>query len=205
MDLGFTEETVKEISGAAKAVGGAVLAVTVFFKWMLPRVACFVVRKSYIRYLRDAHRLHFDMSNIRRAAGLERVVFFTGHNGGKLPEISKPFYVSAHDWSIDDAHRDLFPSFGYQNVPADAGYVTLLLEMATNGVVRAFPDNMDPSSVIYRIYHAEGVRDSYWFYVGAIDSQMAFISIASVKGLISSDSLIKAEVIINRIRKNMCC
>lgn len=201
MDIGIEKEKLEVIAAIVKPVCGAIIASYGFTRWILPRLAGLVVRKSFFRYFNDFHRMNFDMDEIRFTTGAHRVAVFRAHNGGGLPQMGKPFFVSSLHWSLDATHSLRFPADGYQSTPVDASYARLLQELLARRAVHADPKAMQPGDIVARIYQAEGIVDAYWFYLAAVDSELSFISVASYTRPFTPEEVTKMEMTVNRMRK----
>lgn len=201
MDTGIQKDWLETVAAIVKPVCGAIVALYGLTKLVLPRLAAIIVRKSFVRYFTDFHQLAKDMDTIRCLVRAERVVIFSGHNCGGLPEIHKPFFVSSLHWSVDADFLAQFPAEGYQDIPVDDPYVTLLMDLSIQGQVHADPERMAENSIIARFYRNEGVRDSYWFYLAAVDNQLSFISIASYTRRFTPGEVTDMEIAVNRMRK----
>jgi hypothetical protein len=140
------------------------------------------------------------MVAIRRTTRAHRVIMFSGHNCGGIPSIGKSFYISSIDWTLSPEHEENFPVDGYQNMPVDAPYKVMLQEMTANGVIHIDTTTVPLSALIGRIYAAEGVKDAYWFFLGCIDNQLSFMSVANYERKFTPDEVTRMELGVNTIR-----
>ena len=200
MELGIEGEKLEALAKITGAVSTAIVAAASFCKWVLPRLASRVVRKSYVAYFEDAHRVRRDMDGIRRESGAHRVIMFSAHNCGGMPCVGKPFYTSSLDWSLNTEHESRFPSDGYQRLPVDAVYIGMLLEMTKAGHLRVNVAALPADCMISRFYAAEGVVDSVWYYIAGVDSQLAYMSVANYERKFTDAELTRIELSVNTIR-----
>lgn len=201
MELGIEKEKLEAIAAIVKPVCAAVVATYGFTRWVLPRLAALVVRKSFVKYFSDFHGMNAEMEAIRFATGAQRVAVFRAHNGGGLPQMGKPFFVSSLHWSLSPDHARRFPEEGYQSTPVDAAYARLLEELLARRNVHVDPKTLQSADIITRIYQSEGVVDAYWFYLAAVDTEMSFISVGSYTKPFTPEEVTRMEMIVNRMRK----
>ena len=183
-------------------VGGAIIALyglSRASKHILPKLASKVLRKNYLSYFENFHEIARDMDGIRSATGAHRVVIFNGHNCGGNPDISKPYFVSAMHWSLDESHKGHFPDGGYKDIRVDGTYVNLLLQMTMEGSVWVNP-KIIPESLIRRIYMAEGIVDSVWFYITSTDTNYHFVSIANYERLFTDYEKTKMQIAVDGMK-----
>lgn len=199
-------QTITAIGGATVATLGCIFA---FFKWLLPWST-----KSYNNYrrerddkltedaLKDFHEMCNEMHALKNI-GYERVIIFTGHNTGGIPQPGAPFYASAIHWDVDNEDRN-YPA-RYQNLPLDAACIRALMNVRDQGVVRVTPDNIE--GLTKQLYLIEGVKDSLWINLGIKDRKFYFMSVGMysdtpITELLQTEALVHANNISLLINKD---
>ena len=137
--------------------------------------AFFKLRKIYFRY-RKAVARHDNLLNIGLLQNaqnsltdaeqeidlVDRALLFQGHNGGDIPTIDKPYYVTMITKSVA---RDHLKSLGiYQNIQVDPAYIKLLGHIIKHGYYHFITDKED-DCLLKDYYLTEGVKESIIVYI----------------------------------------
>ena len=189
----------QDSSSWATAVGAVLSAIFAFFKWLLPFLKEWERTRRDIRTVQGFalyQKLYLALEGIRDA-GVQRVIVFSGHNGGGIPRPGSPFFVSALHWSIEA--RDRTTPNKYQNLPIDTGYISMLVDVMDRGELRFHPDDM-PCCQLKDIYLSEGVEDSFVIYLGTKDKQLYYLSAATFHGAMTASQLTEIRLQANVIR-----
>ncbi len=110
----------------------------------------------------------------------DRAIMFNGHNGGGLPDPSRPYYISAIYSETSSAYKLAErPEARYKLVPVDSQYVFTLLQSHQYGSVRLITDDM-PECVLRDYYMTEGVNESIIYFVRMAANIFVFLSVARI-------------------------
>lgn len=132
------------------------------------------------------------------AASCARVLLLSAHNSGGIPTPAAPFYTSAIHWAISAVqHRKAISS--YSNVKVDGQYIAMLLQLQKEGMFH-FKMSENTNSMLHDFYSAEGVKDSYLFYIGIINGQFIYMSFASFNGLFDRQQVTGFKLTVNEVR-----
>lgn len=163
-----------------EGVWGAVSAITVAI--LTPLLAWWIksresnLEKKFSQGLDDS----VDTMNLMttfRDQGAERIILFTGHNGGGIPQGGSPFYVSACHWIVSDGHLDVINN--YKNLLVDTEYMKMLQRLLREEDRTVILDTTKlPNSQLKRYYEAEGVVSSICILLGFANNKMYFLSLA---------------------------
>ena len=114
----------------AAAVGAVLSAIFAFFKWLLPFLTGLgevaTSMRSTLEGFSKYQKLYLALQAIEDS-GVQRSIVFAGHNSGGVPKPGSPFYVSALHWSTRVSRTEEAPP-KYQNLPVDAGYISMLVQ-----------------------------------------------------------------------------
>lgn len=112
-----------------------------------------------------------------RDQGAERIILFTGHNGGGIPQGGNPFYISACHWIVSDGHLDVISN--YKNLLVDTEYMKMLQRAIReeDRTVEMLTAKM-PQSQLKRYYEAESVHSALTIILGFANNKMYFLSLA---------------------------
>lgn len=109
--------------------------------------------------------------------GAERVILWTGHNGGGLPAGGSPFYTSAVHRVIAQGHMDI--TANYQNILVDGHYIKMLLRAASDSERMAvLTTKKMPECQLRRYYEAETVVESLIIVLGVARNSLYYLSVA---------------------------
>lgn len=171
MEKSYIEAIVGSVTSLILGALGAI-------KWLLPWMAA---RKTAAHAERYQEGLTALASALRRMEGMlkdiapcGRVLLMSGHNGGGMPRIGSPYYVTCVHHVHDSTVNPGMPP--YVHVGVDLSYIELLLKVISDGFVRyEFP----AGAMLTDFYEAEGVQDSVLCYLGVYDKHLYYMSAAS--------------------------
>jgi hypothetical protein len=183
----------------AAAVTAVLSGIFAFAKWLLPFLREWDKSRTDTKTIRGFakyQKLYLALQAIQDA-GVQRAIIFAGHNGGGIPKPGSPFYVSALHWTTEDPDRG-GPS-KYQQLPVDAGYISMLVNAMSSGEIRYKTKEMTPCQ-LRDIYLAEGVEDSLVVYLGTHERQLFYMSAATFYGGLTDTQLTEIRLQANVIR-----
>lgn len=186
----------------SSAVLALVASITGFAKWLLPFLRKWErerLRAQTEQGIRDTQRMYSHLMALE-AAGVPRTIIFAGHNSGGIPKPGSPFYTSAMHWNIDHTIGDPWTPEKYQDLPVDASYSKMLVDLIDNGEVRFTTADM-PSSQLKAIYEAEGVTDCFITFLGIDNKQIHYMSSALYGGELTEDQITEIRLRSNAIRQ----
>jgi len=110
----------------------------------------------------DISLIYEAMHDIVANTTINRVLILATHNGGHEIKPGTKLYGSVLYETVAQPFVSVKAS--YQNIPLDAAYVQVLVELLTNGSVGTVTDTM-PKGVLKDLYEREGVKFSKLFYL----------------------------------------
>ena len=194
------DNSIKFWAGFITAVAGAVITIDKFCEYMQPRMSKWALKKAWAEYLEECGKVQREMDAMRDIHGVERVLFFKAVNCGGFPKLGCKMTTSTLLWSISDSTMHRFPAGGYQDTPLDGHYMKLLQSLQENGVIHVDPENLDHSSQIGRVYHAEKIVDSYWFSLGVKDRSFLYLSVSTSSIKFDEDTRTAMDVHVHNIK-----
>lgn len=154
-------------------------------------------RQNYLG-IKDIAKLYEIFENIVGENFVDRILLFTGANGGGVPKAGKPYFVSATaGWSTNGGHPER-PYSG--RIPPDAFYMASLVEMIEQGSVTFTTETMPPKSHLKAWYKQEGVVQSMMFWLQLDAKELIYCSIASYKAEFTDGQRIKLEMYADQVR-----
>ena len=197
MDL----EKIEKIGSWIAAVLGSL---GILCKWLLPFLASRKHQKTVISGLRTLHAIYSQMERAEDH-GAARCVIFGGHDSGGLPRPGAPYFVSALHWHVPAAQFARIAD--YRELPVDAAYIRMLLDIERNGHVRFDLSPQSPDCLLKRIYQSERVSDSIIFFLAIADSTFFFMTFARYDGRFTDDEItdlgLKAQAIAYEIKHSV--
>ena len=166
-------------------------------KWLLPFVRTCRKKRAIMAGLRSLHVVYLAMERIQ-AAGATRVAIFAGHNCGGVPRIGKNFFTSALHWMLSDGATDRIGD--YSNIEVDSAYIRMLLAVEQDGIYHFDPER-EPECFLKRCYVAEGIRDSYVFYLGTEDNAFLYLSACHHSRQFNPSEVTDIHLIVQTIRQ----
>lgn len=111
-------------------------------------------------------------------SGASRVLIFSAHNCGGVPNLGKPFYTSMIYREFDHDDMDDVPN--YQNIEVDNEYIKILLQLLEERSVNLEVASMPPS--LLRSYlETEGIVENIIHHIGVYDSEYYYMSVGAVE------------------------
>ncbi|MCB1710972.1 MAG: hypothetical protein KDH96_00360 [Candidatus Riesia sp.] len=123
---------------------------------------------------------------------------FHSHNGDGLPNIGKPYKVSAlygtNLVSEDTKNR-------YQNIVVDERYTRMLLEVFEKKGKYVFDVKNEPPGYLKNVYLSEGVQHSIIYFIAVKETGVVFMSVSTHdEEFFTEKGLALIETEINRIK-----
>lgn len=182
--------------------GGGFVALLKFIQWCLEKALSRKKKTTVLEGINSLYRVYAAMEKSLGgpAGGAEcgRVLLLSAHNSGGIPSPAVPFYTSAIHWAISAVkHRQAIS--GYSNIKVDGAYIKMLLEMQRDGMFH-FDMAKNEGSMLHDFYSAEGVKDSYLFFVGVVGGQFVYLSFASFDGILTRDQVTGFSITANEVQ-----
>lgn len=188
----------KGLTSIASAITSLIAACGLAKWWLLYKAK--QRKKNVAAGIAALHDVYSLMEDIRDH-GVDRVILWTGHNGGGIPKPSSPFWVSALHWSVIEGREE--EMVNYQRVHVDAAYIKMLQDMNQNSSVRYKVEEM-ADCLLKRIYTAEGVRESHIYFISVQDQAMFYLSVASyADGVFNENKITNIDLLVERIKFKM--
>jgi len=184
------DEVAEIIAGIAALVTAVAAAIKV-----LPLLRSRRKKRTIVQDLQKLHAVYAAMERFE-SLGATRVVVFGGHNCGGTPSIGRNFFVSALHWSLAPGKVDRISD--YANVSVDAEYIRMLVSLSHNGTFHFDPETA-PDCLLKSYYKAEGISDSYLFFLGIVDRSFLFLSACRHEGLFGPDEVVGMKLAANVI------
>ena len=168
MDYDKTEKLLAGIASILAVIGAGI-------KWYLPYRQSTRQKQSMVQGLKTLHAVYSAMERLQDH-GATRVIVFGGHNSGGIPRPGSPFYCTALHWIVSDAYVDRVGD--YTELQVDAHYIGMLVELEKTGTYR-FDMAGENGSMLKKYYTAEGILDSFLFYLACMDNTFLYMSVCS--------------------------
>jgi hypothetical protein len=194
----------EDIKKVGAWLGGGLASLVSFVKLIVP---WWEARQHHRRVVTGLQTLHTIYSQMERAEalGASRAVIFGGHNSGGLPRPNSPYYTSALHWHVPDSKSARISD--YQELPVDAHYIRMLLDIERDGYVRFDLSANAPDSLLRRIYAAEKIVDSVIFFLCITDHTFFYLTFASYTRRFTDEEItklhLKAQIISKAIRSSV--
>ena len=151
---------------------------------------------KFLTSLRKMYEIYETVDSIGYETGADRVILFSGHNCGGVPEIYKPYNVSGL-YSVG-VPREIFES--YKELDVDPFYVETLLKASEGKPCHIEVDKM-PDCQLKTYYSLEGVVESYIFYIDVVQNNLIYMRVASKqKGRITKNDQTFSALKVNKIK-----
>lgn len=131
-------------------------------------------KDKFLESLRKMYEIYSVIDAIGYETGADRVILFSGHNCGGVPEVFKPYTVSGL-YSVG-VPKEIFDN--YKNLGVDSFYVDALLKASGQCCFFIDADKM-PDCQLKTYYDLEGVKEAYIFYIDIIENNLIYMSVAS--------------------------
>lgn len=182
--------------------GGGFVASLKFIQWCLEKLLSRTKKTTVLEGINSLYRVYAAMEKSLGSRGGEaecgRVLLLSAHNSGGIPSPTVPFYTSAIHWAISAVkHRQAISN--YTKVKVDGPYIKMLLELQRDGMYH-FDMSKNEDTMLHDFYAAEGVKDSYLFFIGIIESQFVYLSFASFDGLFTRDQVTGFSITANEVQ-----
>ena len=187
-------ETIGEILGGIAAVVTAGVAACK----AMPAIRNLRKKRTIVHDLKKLHAVYSAMERLQ-GIGATRVVVFAGHNCGGKPGVGRNFFVSALHWSLATGKTDRISD--YSNISVDAEYIRMLIRLSHDGLFHFDPETA-PDCLLRDYYHAEGVSDSYLFFLGIVDRSFLFLSACRHNGRFSPDEVVGMTLAAHAIKEH---
>lgn len=151
---------------------------------------------KFLKSLKKMYEIYEAVDAIGYGTGAERVILFSGHNCGGVPEVFKPYNVSGL-YSVG-VPKDIFDN--YKELDVDTFYVETLLK-ATAKCCHHIDINEMPECQLKTYYMLEGIVESYIFYIDVVQNNLIYMSVATKhRGSISKNDLTFIGLQTNKIK-----
>lgn len=140
--------------------------------------------------MRDCKEFMLKIGNFKT---VHRVLLLKGSNSGGIPVVGAPYYARA----IEGAGEYTYTMENFSQVRVDYQYIQMLLNLISNKKIEIDVEKL-PECLIRKIYETENVKKSVWFYIGANDLEIFFMSV-STKTEFDLNEIAEIEIIANKI------
>ena len=141
-----------------------------------------IMREKHALGLKDIAEFQSILDQMKPLANVDRVLLFTGKNGGGLPKAGKPYTVNCFfGWSMDPLkHPDQTYKFGLQ---VDACYIDMLVEVLLKGRSVQTTATMDKAAALREMYEGESVVQALLFLLqlDMNSNELTYMSVASYR------------------------
>jgi hypothetical protein len=187
----------KEFVLFAVSLGGASGLSKLFYS----RLTNWLLENKYVKGLNSKKRGHEIVEELA-SMGPDRVLLFDGSNCGGFPRASAPYFVSCTDYAGTGIDEQLLESYK-ERLEVDAHYSGFLVDIIQHGKRYIDTKDLPEDTLMHRIYKAEKVTHSIWYYLGIKDGILKFISVSTHKGNFDSEEMIRLEMKISQLRKEI--
>lgn len=172
--------------------GGAVLAFGMGVLKLAEKAFPYFIKRrtelDVVSGITDQSQAFMLMERAIKDDGAERVVMFTAHNCGAVPDKTRPFYVSsAHVVANTIEHRQR--ASAYKDIIVDSHYIQMLDAMFRDGFYHFKLETESRECVLHQFNTAEGVTDSMLCYLGVWNNSMVYVSFAKFSGLFTTTDI----------------
>jgi hypothetical protein len=181
----------EDIKKVGAWLGGGLASFVSFVKLIVPWWESRQHRRRVVTGLQTLHTIYSCMEGAE-SYGATRAVIFGGHNSGGLPRPGSPYYTSALHWHVPDAKSARISD--YQELPVDAPYIRMLLDIERDGFLRFDLSSSAPDSLLKRIYAAEKIADSVIFFLCITDHTFFYLTFASYTRRFSDEEITKLQL-----------
>ena len=160
--------------------------------WFAERQKRIGQRDNYLGMVEFA-QLYQICDTLVREDFVDRILLFTGSNGGGVPAAGSPYYVTAMaGYSNIPGVR---PERQYSGrLPVDGHYINLLLEVIRSGNVLCTPSEMPDRAYLKAYYTNEGVKQSMLCFLKLDSTKLIYFSVANYKRSFTEDEMAKIEM-----------
>jgi hypothetical protein len=110
----------------------------------------------------DISKIYDSMQNILDKTIMKRILVFASHNSGQEIKAGVKLYTSVFYEKLNSPFKSV--KHEYQDVPLDADYINMLIEIMTKGRIIIRTQDM-PHGLLKAIYEQEGVKLSKVLYL----------------------------------------
>lgn len=158
-----------------------------------------VGRVQHFQGIKEIAKWHSIIESIRALPYVDRVLVFTGRNGGGVPKPGKPYYVCCTGgWStLPDSH----PERLYAGpLIVDAAYMNLIVETIAAGKVLANTEAMPKEAMLRKYYEEEKVIESVFYLLSLDSAEMIYCSVATYTKTFLPHELARVEMVVDQVR-----
>lgn len=158
-------------------------------------------RRAYANGLRLLGEYKYTIDvDLGKLAYIDRLVVFSGQNGGGIPKPGMPFTIrGVYAWS--KRGDDLYSKYNF-DMKIDADYYKMLDELVSHESIVKKTEDMPDSSAMKSFYLEEKVVCAalYLLNISTEDNVMHYISVASYSRAFTREQLIRIEMAVERLR-----
>ena len=142
------------------------------------------------------------IEDIKKIGNVDRVIVFSGKNGGGLPTPGKPFVIRAQTGWSRKAGADPMRRYNF-DIPIDSFYSRMLETLVKDGQYELNTATIPQDARLRTYYLAEGVTHSIMYFLRIIDNELIYMSVASYDRPFSNDERIEVDLAVERVRSVM--
>ena len=180
MGIFYSENWLADLAKLATAISSGAVASYAFVRWWIPRRRQDKNIKRAFRGLAALSRSLSSMEDVvHQKAIADRAIVLAAHNHGGLPHPGRPFFVSAiHACARTKEMTDIIDT--YKDMPVDAAYTEMIIDVFTNGFVLLDVETMKPG-MLKKLYELEKVGQSLIIKLGFCDNSLVYMSYAKLQ------------------------
>lgn len=187
------------------AVGGIITALAaglkdVIIAWM--QRWSMSVRQGMVIRLAAIGEYIESIEDIKRIGNVDRVLVFSGHNGGGLPTPGKPFVIKAQTGWSRKPGADPMRRYNF-DIPVDSHYSRMLETLVKDGKVQLDTHDIPNDARLKTYQTSEGVTHSIMYFLRVIDNEVIYMSVASYDRPFSKDEEVELDLAVERVRSIM--
>ena len=185
--------------------GGAVLACIMALLKAAEKVVPFLIKKrvefDVINGITDQSPIYVEMEKAVSNEGAHRVLMLAGHNGGHVPSVLTPFFVSAiHAAANTVKHRQRASL--YKDIRVDSHYIKMLEVMIRDGSYR-FTTATETPCILKEFYASEGVKDALLCHLGVWNKSLIYVSFSTFGELFTDNQITSLKLRAVAIREKL--
>jgi hypothetical protein len=187
-------ELVVAIIGAAGVIIAAIAigAKGYIAAWFEDRKKRIGQRDNYLGMVEVA-QLYQICDTLVREEFVDRILLFTGSNGGGVPKAGSPYFVTATAGYSNQP--GVHPERAYSGrLPVDGHYIGLLLECIKTGSVVCTPSEMPDKAYLRAYYEKEHVVQSVMHFLKLDSKELIYFSAANYSRKFTPPELAKIEM-----------
>jgi len=165
-------------------------------------------KKKSRQILKDVHagglqslgEYMYVLDKLMRFSYVDRVIIFSGQNGGGKPQVGKPYTIRAL-YGYSKNGDDVYKRYDF-DIPIDKDYYFMIADLIQKESIVNIVSEMKDGSILKAYYTQEKVMSSvlYLLHIYEDDNAIHYINIGSYTQVFTREQLIPIELEIARLR-----